>query len=848
MNWIALNEAQVLADFPTDLKPLYDQWIVDYPDKAGRLAEITARTVSEVRDYIISNPANTLDADTTKIPESCLRHAETMIFYGLMMEMGLSIQEEAQESMTRADIFLRQIGYQHFSTTAEDAAAPSPRYNTEPDHPIRVLPVLVSLLLFLASYSARAAWVDTGSSHPIYSLAEIDPVWTNAAPDYLRAEGWIFSHLATNFATGGIKFISPGLSWDVYSDALPGIYTTLVFTAREWDTGEGEALHQHFGFDFHGSDIRNAAFFGDGAGLTNLAAPAVQTSAVYCTSLFLQGEGAWHEFTYDKSALYIDSDVLVDWTDANSTFAKLAGDMFTGPLTNLDVAGAPYPLDIIRSDAGDESPVYVRFFNNFTNFIGSIGLSGSVALFGAISADGDSFAPFAVGAPSDENHAATKKYVDDNAGSLKNWSESAGTATSAGSWLYGISNSQLQVAGLFVSTNNAVSFCKPDGTVTGGTQRGAYSVDLQMYRAIAANVAHGTYSVICGGRGNWVTSTASIVVGGLGNSVRGPGNYAAVVGGQNNYISAGAGGDYNFIGGGYGNAISAGSGSFIGGGYANSSSKDYASLSGGRYNAAIGAYAAIGGGYGNTASEYAMIPGGYTNFATGTYSMAAGYAASAIHPGAFVWGDSDSNRVTSTATNQFIVESNGGCIRQAAQEGDRWWWGGRLTNHPAAVTNVIQYYTYGGTNTVVSEWCMRGDGFSTQFSAHDAEGNDVRRTYDAVTGIMRTVNETKRDALRVAAIREANDFEGFKELMLAAETGGVTEIKVGPTWAEAEAIRVAEASAKQAEYAKDLARWDADHAAWAALPEAEKTSDSEPKRPPEPAPYAPNPQPWRPAK
>ena len=47
MDWIVLNEAKVLADFPTDFKPLYDAWLVAHPDKAGRLVEIIEQIVSE---------------------------------------------------------------------------------------------------------------------------------------------------------------------------------------------------------------------------------------------------------------------------------------------------------------------------------------------------------------------------------------------------------------------------------------------------------------------------------------------------------------------------------------------------------------------------------------------------------------------------------------------------------------------------------------------------------------------------------------------------------------------------------------------------------------------------------
>lgn len=141
MNWIALNETKVLADMPTDLRPLYDAWIVANASKAGRLAEITAGIVAEFRDAIATNPANRLDADATKIPESCIRSAEVLIFGALQNEMGHKLSTDDAQAMTRAEILLRQIGYQHFiAGTGTATNEPSPYYTTETQHPERTLP------------------------------------------------------------------------------------------------------------------------------------------------------------------------------------------------------------------------------------------------------------------------------------------------------------------------------------------------------------------------------------------------------------------------------------------------------------------------------------------------------------------------------------------------------------------------------------------------------------------------------------------------------------------------------------------------------------------------------------
>jgi hypothetical protein len=140
MNWIVLNEAKALADFPTDLKPDYDAWLVANPAKSGRLAQIVADAVAEFRDAILSNPANQLDADTTKMPESCVRPAEVIIFNTLANEMGHAQSSADVQAMTRAELFLRQIGYGHFSAKGEGAPEPSPSYTTEIPHIERSLP------------------------------------------------------------------------------------------------------------------------------------------------------------------------------------------------------------------------------------------------------------------------------------------------------------------------------------------------------------------------------------------------------------------------------------------------------------------------------------------------------------------------------------------------------------------------------------------------------------------------------------------------------------------------------------------------------------------------------------
>ena len=141
MAWVTLDEARVLADFPTDLRPLYDAWLLANTEKAGRLAEITAGVVAEFRDAIAANPANVLDPVRSRIPESCVRSAEVIVLGTLQNEMGRQLTTDDLQAMTRAEILLRQVGYSHFTAGGGDVALnPSPLVSSKNQQSERALP------------------------------------------------------------------------------------------------------------------------------------------------------------------------------------------------------------------------------------------------------------------------------------------------------------------------------------------------------------------------------------------------------------------------------------------------------------------------------------------------------------------------------------------------------------------------------------------------------------------------------------------------------------------------------------------------------------------------------------
>jgi hypothetical protein len=161
----------------------------------------------------------------------------------------------------------------------------------------------------------------------------------------------------------------------------------------------------------------------------------------------------------------------------------------------------------------------------------------------------------------------------------------------------------------------------------------------------------------------------SVVAGSDQNSINAGLQGAAIGGGHRNLIEQNA--IYATIGGGVGNAIEPNAWyGTIAGGYSNTVRGDnsfdtrLATIGGGGQNTinsrAWGA--TIGGGSMNTIgpfASYATIPGGFANSAA-ALAFAAGNRAKADHTGAFVWGDSTDEDITSTNANSVTLRASGG--------------------------------------------------------------------------------------------------------------------------------------------------------------------------------------------
>ncbi|MBL8311083.1 MAG: tail fiber domain-containing protein [Burkholderiales bacterium] len=151
-----------------------------------------------------------------------------------------------------------------------------------------------------------------------------------------------------------------------------------------------------------------------------------------------------------------------------------------------------------------------------------------------------------------------------------------------------------------------------------------------------SNTAHGSFSVIGGGRGN-VAGTA-----GQALSI----TDAVVAGGQSNVAS----GSSSVVSGGLRNRALSGASSVVGGmrNTAGAPTANGAAALGGIDNQALGSTSTTVGGLGNKA--------------TGDHSLAAGSYSDAAHYGTFVWTDSSEPFIpyASTAPNQFAIRAVGG--------------------------------------------------------------------------------------------------------------------------------------------------------------------------------------------
>jgi len=138
MAWTAVNEAYVLGAMPSDLGAEYSGWLTRNPGKASRLSEIAASVVADFRAGLSANPSLAMEPGEDTVPERCLQHVSTIVFYHLAMEMGISINMSAQTAFIRAEAYLRSL-YTSEAVIDRDTVGQTPSYNPVTERNERVL-------------------------------------------------------------------------------------------------------------------------------------------------------------------------------------------------------------------------------------------------------------------------------------------------------------------------------------------------------------------------------------------------------------------------------------------------------------------------------------------------------------------------------------------------------------------------------------------------------------------------------------------------------------------------------------------------------------------------------------
>lgn len=201
---------------------------------------------------------------------------------------------------------------------------------------------------------------------------------------------------------------------------------------------------------------------------------------------------------------------------------------------------------------------------------------------------------------------------------LTNWTEAFNSGTQATSSFTATNAATNVNAALVPKGTGAVLAQIPTGTTVGGNARGTYSVDFQMDRNNANQVASGNYSAIVSGVNSRVSGNLGFSGAGASSVISG--NNSAVIVGTSNTVS----GTSSSIVSGQSNTISAND-SFLGGGNLNNVTGIYSAIGGGQSNTSSGQWGFIGSGNANVSSgNYSAISGGQNNTASGPYTGISG--------------------------------------------------------------------------------------------------------------------------------------------------------------------------------------------------------------------------------
>lgn len=279
--------------------------------------------------------------------------------------------------------------------------------------------------------------------------------------------------------------------------------------------------------------------------------------------------------------------------------------------------------------------------SNDAEFRGNLNITGTLDVFGPLEVNGNATITAAggltVSGPTTVNGNSTLNGTTNIVGDLQlngqpfvtqsineitevNYFLTGGECVSL---LTGITTGQ----GAVIITTNTGLIPRNQGPSVDGNTRGDYSVDLQLSRNLATQVAGGNHSALIGGASNTASGFSSAVIGGASNTVSGSfsnviggtGNRSftsgcSIIGGRENTTS----GDFSVVIGGTGNIAGRNyfTSAVVVGGTSNTVGGLEAVIVGGHTNATSGSWSAVVGGVGNgisLTSDYSVILGGLGN-------------------------------------------------------------------------------------------------------------------------------------------------------------------------------------------------------------------------------------------
>lgn len=264
MLWISITGSYVLSVMPITNKALFDAWILANPQKAERIEQIVSSVVSKFRAALLTNSQNTMDADTSKLPQPMVRDAEVLAFAALYQEMEKELTSIEQSQTIRAEISLRSYFISRIRFTGEEGSCVGfPTYNKRTKPPCTTPTVItvaeaptftpgsntfdtdtLSVVIATTTPGAIIRYTTDNTEPNALSPAIISgQALTITLPATLRAAAFR-SDLTTSPTSVGLFSLAPGVDMAYFGTAPALLPTAAEFIA--WSAALPEANRVNF--------------------------------------------------------------------------------------------------------------------------------------------------------------------------------------------------------------------------------------------------------------------------------------------------------------------------------------------------------------------------------------------------------------------------------------------------------------------------------------------------------------------------------------------------------------------------------------------------------------------------